>query len=70
MRKWMQDKRKQCGLTMAQAAERLDITEGYYLLIEKGERQKSLDMTFAQKLGKLFGMTIQQIADAENREGA
>lgn len=70
VRDWMKEKRKQSGLTMAEAAERLGITESYYSLIEKGQRQGSLDITFAQKLSKLFGMTVQQIVDAENMKGA
>lgn len=69
MRKWMKETRKKLGLTQAQAAESLGITEGYYLMIENGDRQKSLDLAFVQKLSKLFGMTVQQIADAEIKEG-
>lgn len=67
MREWMLNARKSKGLTMKQAASALEITEGYYSLIESGERQKSLDMTMANKLSKLFDMSIQQIVDAENQ---
>lgn len=68
MRGWMLTARKAKGLTMKQAASELEITEGYYSLIESGERQKSLDMTMASKLSKLFGMTIQEIVDAEAQD--
>lgn len=66
MRDWMVKARKSKGLTMKQVAASLGITEGYYSLIESGERQKSLDMTTATKLASVFGMSIQAVVDAEN----
>lgn len=65
MRDWMLKKRKEMNLTMKQVASAIGITEGYYSLIEKGTRQGSLDMEFTRKLSEVFGMSIQQIADAE-----
>lgn len=65
MRDWMIAKRKEQRLTMKQVASAIGITEGYYSLIEKGERMAKLDIDFAKKIGDVFGMSIQEIADAE-----
>lgn len=70
MRGWMFTARESKGLTIKQVASALGITEGYYSLIENGKRQKKLDMTTAIKLSSVFGMSVQEIADAENMEGA
>lgn len=66
MRDWMADARKAKGMTLAKAAEKLDITESYLLLIEQGKRMKTLDLTMVQKLGELYGLTAQEIIDKEN----
>ena len=65
MRDWMKNARVEKGFTQLQVAEKIGITEGYYSLIENGERMKSLDLTFAKKLAELFGMTVQQVIEKE-----
>ena len=67
MRDWLKDARVQKNLTMKQAADNLGISESYYSMIENGDRQKTLDLSMAQKLCDLFGMTIQQIVDCESK---
>lgn len=65
MREWLKNARSEKGYTMAQLSEMLDITESYYSLIERGERQKRMDITLVTKLADALGMTIQQIVEAE-----
>ena len=65
MRDWMKNARVEKGFTQLQVAEKIGITEGYYSLIENGERMKSLDLTFAKRLAELFGMTVQQVIEKE-----
>ena len=47
MRSWMETARKSCGLTMKAAATKLGISESYYSMIERGERQQKLDIALA-----------------------
>lgn len=65
MREWLKNARSENGYTMAQLSEMLDITESYYSLIERGERQKRMDITLVTKLADALGMTIQEIVEAE-----
>lgn len=67
MREWLKDKRTEKGLTMAKIAEQLSITEGYYSLIEAGERQKKMDLGLVSKLSVILEMPIEQIAELEQR---
>ena len=52
---------------MAKIAEQLSITEGYYSLIEAGERQKKMDLGLVTKLSVILEMPIEQIAELEQR---
>lgn len=65
MREWLKDKRTECGYTMAQMATMLEITEGYYSMIESGERQKKMDMVLAGKLSSVLHITLSEIAQHE-----
>lgn len=47
MRQWMIQARKDAGLTMQETAEKLGISESYYSLIERGERQANMDIALA-----------------------
>lgn len=67
MRGWLKEKRVEHGYTMAQMAEKLDITESYYSMIEAGDRQKKMDMLLAGKLSGILDMTMQQISDFESQ---
>ena len=70
MRKWLYDLRNSKGYTMKEIAEKLDISESYYCLIEKGERQKNMDMTVVAKLSVLFGLPISRIFACERENFA
>jgi len=65
VRKWLKEKRLESGMTMAQAAEKLSMSESYYAYIEAGERQKKMDISLVSRLSVLFGMPVQQIVDFE-----
>lgn len=57
--------RKQRGETQQAAADALGITRQYYALIEDGARQKRMDIVFAEKLSKHFGVPLNDIFDFE-----
>jgi len=61
--------RQERGLTQAQAAERLGISPSYLNLIEHDER--SVTVSLLLKLGKTFGVDLQELSDdAEKRLAA
>lgn len=68
MRKWLKEKRIEKGLTMAQLAEKLLITESYYSLIEAGERQKKMDVVIVVRLSKALDIPITDIIIMEAAE--
>mgnify|MGYP002626257581 CR=1 FL=1 len=65
LREWLKQTRIERGMTQAQIAQALDISEGYYSYIESGERQKKMDITLVMKLSNIFGITAQEIAENE-----
>lgn len=65
MREWMEACRKKANLTMREAADALDISESYYSLIERGERQKKMDITLVAKLATIFKVSIDYIVFCE-----
>lgn len=66
MRDWLKGKRTERGLTMAQMAERLDLTESYYSLVESGKRQQKMDIVLAAKLSTVLAFPIDQIIRLES----
>lgn len=66
MRDWLKEKRTERGLTMAQVAERLDLTESYYSLVESGKRQQKMDIVLAAKLSTVLAFPIDQIIELES----
>ena len=65
MRDWLKDKRRERGYTMAQMAEKLDITESYYSMIEAGDRQKKMDVILAGKISSILAIPVEKIAELE-----
>ena len=65
MRAWLKEKRKEAGATMDEMACALNISTAYYSMIESGERQKKMDITLAQKLATVFGMTLSDVVKLE-----
>jgi len=66
MREWLKEKRQAAGLTMAQMAEKIGVTESAYSKIESGERQKRMDIEIARLLASAFGVTVDNIATFES----
>lgn len=57
--------RKNANLTIKETASRIGISDGYYSLIESGDRQKKLDITLAVKLADTFGVSLDYIVQQE-----
>ena len=67
MRSWMETARKSCGLTMKAAATKIGISESYYSMIERGERQQKLDIALAVKMSGVFGISLEYIVNQEEK---
>ena len=68
MRDWLKEKRVGKNLTQDQMAEQLGISLSYYNLIENGERQKKMDLSIANQLSAILGMTLKEIIELEGKE--
>ncbi len=65
MREWMWQARKNRNLTIKEVSEKLGISESYYSMIERGERQRALDVSFAYKLANIFDLSLDNIVKME-----
>ena len=65
MRDWLIALRNEQKKTAAEVAKELDVSPAYYSMIEKGKRQKKMDITLVARLAQVFGITIEQIVALE-----
>ena len=65
MRNWLKKLREENGLSQEKMAERLGVVQGYYSMIETGERQKNLDLSLAIKLAEILGVSVEYIVEQE-----
>lgn len=66
MRSWLVKARTDRGMTQADLAKKLEMSETYYAYIERGERQKNMDISLASKLSAIFEIPLQRIVDIES----
>lgn len=69
MREWLSKERKGQGLSSAEMADKIGISENYYLQIESGRRQKKMDITLVSKLSTILGLPLGRIIDLEMQKG-
>lgn len=67
MREYLISLRTEKGLTQKQIAQKLDISESYYNQIEKGERQKKMDITLLNRLSLALEIPIIVLIEHENK---
>lgn len=65
MRSWLKETREKNGITMAEMAQKLDISLGYYSLIESGKRQQKMDVTLLTKISSILGVQLTDAASFE-----
>ncbi len=68
MRSWLKEAREKNGMTMAEMARKLDISLGYYSLIESGKRQHKMDVTLLTKISSTLGVQLADAASFEARD--
>ncbi len=66
MRNWLKNLRDSRQLSQSDIAQKLQISQNYYSMIENGERQKQLSMELAQKIADVFGITLDDISKHES----
>lgn len=65
MRSWLKNMRTKAGLSMKDMAQKLDISESYYSMIESGDRQKKMDLVLATGIAAVFGVSVAEITAME-----
>jgi len=66
-REYLRKLRTDAGLTMQEVADTFGITKQYYNLIETGVSQKRMDITLVRRIADLFGLTLDQVAEEEQK---
>lgn len=66
-REYLKKLRADAGLTTQEVADAFGISKQYYSLIETGVSQKRMDITLVRKIADLFGLTLEQVADEEQK---
>lgn len=65
MRDWLKNTRTEKGLTMKELSKMLGISESYYCMIEKGERQKKMNLTQINGLSAALGIPVTEVIRKE-----
>lgn len=65
MRIYLLELREANGLTQKEISSKLGISESYYNLIEKGERQKTLRVDLLKQLSSVLNVTLDKLVDYE-----
>ncbi|MBQ6846804.1 MAG: helix-turn-helix transcriptional regulator [Oscillospiraceae bacterium] len=68
MRDWLKKLREKNEFSQEDMAEKLGVVQGYYSMIENGERQKKLDLSIAIKLSEILGVSVEYIVEQEKRK--
>ncbi len=67
MRTYLKELRENLNLTQLGVAQKLNISEGSYSLIENGKRQSDMTISMAQKLASIFDVSIDVILENESK---
>ena len=65
MRSWLKEAREARNIKMADMAQRLDISESYYCLIESGKRQQKMDITLSSRISQVLDIPLADIVSYE-----
>lgn len=67
MRGYLKEMREKKGFSQVTIAAELKISQQYYSLIEKGERQESLNLSMLCKLAEVFSVPLSDLIAAERQ---
>lgn len=66
-REYLKKLRADAGLTTQEVADAFGITKQYYSQIELGISQKRMDITLVRRIADLYGLTLEQVAEEEQK---
>lgn len=66
VREYLIEAREKAGLTQQDVANRIGISRQYYQMVETGERQKRMDLSFAGGLSVALNIPIAEIVQRES----
>ena len=67
MRHYLKELRAKANLTQQETADKMEMSQNYYCSIENGGRQQNMDIGLAQKLAKIFDVSVEYIIEEENK---
>lgn len=67
MRKYLVTLREKSKYSQQNVAEKLNITTQYYQMIEKGKRQRKMEVTLATQLANIFNISLEELLDEERK---
>lgn len=67
-RTWLFEARTGSGMTQLEVANKAGVSESYYAMIEKGQRQQRMDITLAAKFSSIFNIPLDRIVEMEAKE--
>ena len=67
MREYLKRLREKSNLSQLKTAQKLDISESYYSLIESGDRQTDMSLSIMQKLAEAFNVPLEYIVEQESK---
>lgn len=70
MREWLRTSRIEKKLTQEEMSMQLGISESYYCMIERGERQKRMDITLIKGIAAALSVSIDFIIQSESANQA
>lgn len=65
MRDYLKELRLEADKTQLDVAKKLDVSESFYCLIEKGERLRDMPVSMARKIAEAFGITLETVLELE-----
>lgn len=65
MRYYLKELRKEKGLTQAQVAKTLGISQNYYSCIETGKKLKIIDLLLLDSISVLYGVSLNGLVQQE-----
>lgn len=67
MREWLKEARTKNGLTMKEMGDALAISESYYCKIEKGDKQRDMDLSLVDRISKALDIPLKKILIEEEK---
>lgn len=68
MRDWLRTLREKNNLTQSDVAQKLGVNQNTYSRLELGQYQPKLNLSTAEKLSKIFKISLKKISEYEKQK--